>query len=592
MKKYLAFFLLIPVILFAQFDLGISFAFPREINNPCNSAAVASGQTYFNADFMDTLNDPSSTTIFPVNDANVYCSTNGGTSWLSPISMSNIGGTNYEDTWQASRTNAGSGTVEYFYQCETESTYSSECPDNVPTSFPLAANRSIYISDPAGDHTDVDAGRRWDSYDITGFYASYDNDEFFFRVTLAGGWTDIHSSWWPLYTYYHILAIPILNNESPYRDSLFFAVVIANANFLIVNVNDGLYKFWGEDDDEDPLNNYDEICNLTYSSGPDGSSDITVRIPISQLTSNGWGTWPNETEVFGTSVATGAAWLVGLDSVAYQLTDFINATGVYCHTHQYTIGTNTGPSLSQSASQSSNRDTTVINLECTYTDANNNLPTTRQIRIDDGTLNTYDVGTPDHVYDDGADFTYDLTYRCEYVDTIKYNWIFSDGQSTDSTGWMYQYIPEDIQLQIDPGSWTIAPDLEALDTVVMIGGDEFTITNTGNVQVDFGLLATVLPIGWHLSTYTDWDTTVVYGRFDDSATPPDITGFDADDALDDAAIIWCDGTHFGGGGQNVSFCVDGANSENLWMGFIVPEYYGGPGDQTITVQLWARADLP
>ncbi|HHS49686.1 MAG TPA: hypothetical protein ENN07_01035 [candidate division Zixibacteria bacterium] len=151
-KTLLLFFALCFVITaFAQFEVGISLAFPREIAYPCNSAGVATGQTYFHADFIDTLNS-GSTTSFPVTSAKTHISTNGGTSWLTPLTMSSLTEMHYEDTWQSSRTNAASGNVMYYFQCETESTFTTETPKNDPVSFPLPANKSAHVNDPTGDH--------------------------------------------------------------------------------------------------------------------------------------------------------------------------------------------------------------------------------------------------------------------------------------------------------------------------------------------------------------------------------------------------------------------------------------------------------
>ncbi|RKZ30595.1 hypothetical protein DRQ36_04985 [bacterium] len=577
----------------SQLDLGVSLAFPREISDPCNSAAIPSGSTYFNADFIDTLNDPEVAESLEVESGHVYCSIDGGSSWLGAIPMTNIGGLYYEETWECSRTNAASGNVEYYFKCETESTFTSECPDNVPTTFPLATNRSAYLGDATLDNLDIE-GHTWSSYNINSFYGGYDSDEFFFRVTLAGGWKDSHSSLWPYYFYWHLLAIPILNNESPDRDSVFYAVVVGDINALVIRIWDGLYKFWKEADtsaggDDDPMNNYSRLCDLTFSSGPDNSTDFTVRVPISQLTANGWGTWPNESECIGTGCATVATWLVGLDSLAYQVTDATKATGMYCHTHNYNIGTNSIPTLLQSVDHTINRDTTWITFDCTYDDDDNNLPTQRQLEIDDGFRTVYNIGTDDHIYQDGSVFSYSDTFRCEYIDTFRYRWLFNDGQDAVSTGWIDYVVPQQIVLDLSDTAWVVNDTLAPMQTVVMTASDGIQITNIGNVQLDLGLAVSSVPDWWILADHAAWDTTVIYGHFNDDGSPPII--FDPTDVLADT-IIWADGSYLGPGGQNLSFCVDGANTEMLWMSFVVPRYYVATGDQTITIQLWAKAGLP
>lgn len=588
-----AFFLVASA--FGQLDLGFSLAFPREITYPCNSAAVASGQTWFNVDFIDTLND---SPTFPVTSANVFTSTNGGTSWLAPIAMSSIGGTDYEDTWEASRINAGSGSVEYYFQCETESTYVTQCPNNVPTSFPLAANRRAYLGYGDFDNLTIEHHDRtdtWSTYDIKDFYGSYDNDEFFFNVKLTSGWDDNHqdhSSWWPAdwWDVWHLMAIPILNNEAEYRDSLFYAVIVGDANLLVVDIHDGLYKFWkpGPDDD-DPLDNYTRLGDVTFSSGPDGSTEFSVRFPISLLTSDDWGSWPNATQAIGTGCATVSVWLVGLDSVAYQITDVTEASGMYCYTQNYTIGTNSAPTLADAISSSFNRDSIWVDFSCDYTDGDNNLPTDAMLEIDNGSVTTVYPGTPDHQYDDGSGFGHSVQYRCEWVDTIEYRWTFNDGAGSVNTGWVKYALPDEINLILSGNEWDISGDsLSPLETVTMTSGDFISITNAGTVPVDLGLVVTDPPPGWVLSDHVAWDTTTVYGHFDDETDPP--TTFGSDDLLS-TTVTWAEGALLGGG-EGISYCVDGANSENLWFKFTVPRYYAGYGDQTMTVQLWARTDLP
>jgi len=444
-------------VTFAQLDIGISLAFPREFNNLCNSAAVASGVTYFNTDMIDTLNDESVIT-FPVTSAHTYVSTDAGSSWLSPIAMANVGGIYYPDTWQSSRTNAASGSVEYYFKCETESTLTTECPDNNPTSFPLDNNKSVQIGDVTGDQEDVD-GYTYSSVDITDFYVSWDTDEFFFKVNLGSGWKDMHMEGpFPFRTtYYHMLTIPIINNESSYRDSLFFGVVIGNVNvFGIINIYDGIYKFWTEDGDDDSLNNFRRLGDVTCSpSNPDDDSEFSVRVPISVLTSNGWGIWPNSSRAIGTGCSTMSFWIESIITLAYNpvVTDVTKSSGMICQTHTYNIGTNTIPTLSPTHSADYERDTTWFDLSCTYTDSNDNLPTLRQLTIDDGSSTTYTVGNLDHSYTDGSLFEYSAIYGCEHLDSLRYKWDFDDGAGIVSTGWIYAVLAE-VAIELSSG-WNL-----------------------------------------------------------------------------------------------------------------------------------------
>lgn len=583
---------------FAQLEIGISLAFPREFQYPCNSAAVASGLTHFNVDFIDTLNGES-TTIFPVTSAETHISTNAGTSWLAPISMTNIGSTHYIDTWESSRTNAASGAVEYYFKCETESTLTTECPDNIPTSFPLDDNKAAQIGDASGDQLDVD-GYSYSSLDIQNFRASYDNDEFFFRVNIGSGWADSHREGGFFgTTYYHAMIIPLLNNESPIRDSVFFGIVIANLDLLgIIDITDGLYKFWAEDGDDDYLNNFERISSVTFSpSNPDGDADFSVRLPISALTSNGWGTWPNESHAIGTGCATIGLWIISIvppyseENFGYVITDITKSSGVICQTHSYNIGSNSPPTLTPSHLVDYLRDTTWIDLSCTYTDADGNLPTSRQLTIDDGARTAYTIGSDDHSYSDGSLFEYSKTLRCEHIDSLKYKWDFDDGAGSVSTDWQYAVVPSEIGLQVTGGTWDVPDDLGSLDTVEMSSGDVITITNTGNCPLKLGLEADSLPNYWLLSDHTSFDTTVIFANFTDSATPPAFTSFGTNDALS-TSVIWADGTTFGGGGENLSYCVDGVNSENLYLAFVVPQTYSVNGEQQIKLALWASSDLP
>lgn len=594
MKRFAIIFLIVSGVVFGQLDLGISLAYPREIVNVCNSAAIASGTTWFNADFIDTLNDP--VTHF-VDSAYVYWSTDNGASWGTRISMTNIGGTYYPDTWQASRVNAASGSVRYYTRCITDSTITTQCPDNTLNTIPLNVNYCANIEPGRLNRLEVEAGRSWNTYDLTNFWVGYDSDEFFFRVNLAAGWLDRHFNLFPYYNYYHLLAIPIFNNESPVRDSVYFAVVVANISLIVINITDGLYKFWKEADpsaggDDDPMNNYQRLGSVTFSAGPDNQTDFSIRFPISMLTTNGWGAWPNSTRVIGVGCATASAWLVGTDSVAYKIHDATKASAVYCLTQTYTIGTNTKPTISAvSASHTTNRDTTRVRFTSTYTDGENNLPTVKQLSLRKPTVATYNLGSADHRYNDGSIFSYVMNYRCEYRDTFEYKFRFNDGELGDSTSWLTYVVPQNINLAISPANWTVPGLLGSNDTVQMAPANGFTITNIGNVPVDLGLAVVSLPNFWVPFTYVNWDTTVIYGYFNDASTPPAFSTFSANDAILNS-IAWADATRFGPGGRNISFCVDGAVTEKLWLSFIVPRYYASMGSQSLRLALWSRTSLP
>ncbi|MGC9316361.1 MAG: hypothetical protein ACP5G4_12160, partial [bacterium] len=138
-------------------------------------------------------------------------------------------------------------------------------------------------------------------------------------------------------------------------------------------------------------------------------------------------------------------------------------------------------------------------------------------------------------------------------------------------------------------TWDISGDsLTPLETVTMTDPDRISITNAGTVPIDLGLVITGLPGGWILDDHVAWDTTAVFGRFTAGTTAPLL--FDDNDLLAET-VTWSDGTILGTG-SGVSYCVDGSNNQNLWFKFTVPEYYAGVGDQTISVRLLARTDLP
>ncbi|HHS49685.1 MAG TPA: hypothetical protein ENN07_01030 [candidate division Zixibacteria bacterium] len=426
--------------------------------------------------------------------------------------------------------------------------------------------------------------------DITGFWASYSDTEFFFRVTVASGWTDRRSRGVLSY-YYHLLVIPLLNNESPNRDSLFFAVVIGHMNpagLGIINVWDGLYKFWADGDE--PLESYERISDLNFSPNPDGSTDISVRVPISTLTANGWGSWPTESRAIGTGAATITAWLSGFDP-EFVITDVTKATGLICQSHQYTIGTNTAPTLTANHSIDYNRDTTWVDLSCEYTDADGNLPTVRTLTIEGESPIT--VGTPDHDYAGGSLFEHMLTYRCDFFDTLKYKWDFDDGAGPVSTGWQSIAMPIELSYHLTGANWHIGYEIGQGDTIQMEPGDVITAINTGNSPIDLGIQMDSIPEYWQLGTRAEHDTAVFYARFSDDPTPPDFSLFTTREIFT-YALAWADGGHFGGGGRGLSFCVDGDYSEKVHLAFIVPErypYYAG-GEQTIKIKLWGRTQLP
>ena len=243
-----------------------------------------------------------------------------------------------------------------------------------------------------------------------------------------------------------------------YRESLFFGVVICNVNIPgVVNVCDGIYKFWSEDDTlDDYLDNFARIGDLNSSpSNPDDDADFSVRVPISTLTSNGWGTWPNASNSFVTGCSIKSLWINSLVPVSSTsiINDRTKSCRIICQTHNYNIGTNASPTLLPTYIADYDRDTTWFDLSCTYTDTDNNQPLSSQLTINDGSSTTYTVRSLDHSYMDGSIFDYSAIYGYEHVDSLQYKWDFDDGAGIVSTGWRWAVL-EEVGLELNAG-WNL-----------------------------------------------------------------------------------------------------------------------------------------
>ncbi|MBN1756102.1 hypothetical protein JW877_07830 [bacterium] len=615
MKRALIVFVLLGMIatLCAQDDFGIPSVYPKEIKDVCNSAAVGGGTFFFNFDAVDTMNDPED--ILPATSSKVLYSTNNQTSYSSQ-NMSIIGGSGYESTYQTSITLPATGTVYYYYQLGTDSTFSSLLPKNTAETFPPGNNLLANIhDDPAGDYTHMVIGgvsQNWNNVDLRNFKFGYSNNKIYVQITSNGGFATSHTGikqhecgWLDKEVdVFHIYGVPLINPASENNDSVFFAVLYADVyiNYLIyvIDIGAGVYKITTPGEDagiEEYLDAYECISSpSTFGTNINGDV-LNMWFTKSLLTSDpDFGPLPDDNSIVtGCGIASAYVGYKSCESLvpdtfAYAVHDFSKNTVVYLDTPQKTIGTNSAPTFTaHSHPYTMPAEIAYVTFLVTYDDNDNNQPTQRQITIEG--VGTFDMSTNDHIYNDGAEFSYERNFTNPSI--IRYTYTFSDGQHTInlSDSILFDFL----SFNTSADTFEIY-DLNFGNTYTMDAREDdqpFVLTNNGTVPLDWGLSIIFIEDPWGSGYSPDTNQFVIRARFNTSDEEPG-EFVPLDDYITDVTK-WADLSIFGPNGYNIPAAGEPSNWNSLWLQFIAPTIstvYGPGNIQEIRLNLVAREHMP
>ncbi len=609
-----------------QDDFGIPSLIPYELFDPCNSAPPEAGQATFNVDIIDTMNEDLSSPM-PLLTKKIYISTSDMASW-SNYDMTLIGTTGYENTyryiWPVT------GDFHYYYQFSTDSTISSESPKYSGTGFATASYLVNLHDDPAGDDASITVEGdtyNWTNTDLRNFKMSYSDTRLYFRMVTEGGLNTGHSyvirecgSWitWDQYVnFYHLYAFPLINPNSPYPDSIVYAVVYGDIDISFLGVGltiePGVYKIvipGSGAELSDYLDAYTKISNSTNFWHTTSGNTLSMYFDKSLLTADpDFGDFPDDDGfVTGAGIVSLALWPKACggipyvdipDTFYYAVHDFSKNTAFYMRTHEDNMNENTDFTLGLVGSASW-EDSLRINV--LYTDADNNLPTNKQLEIGGCYPFIYDMYSYDHQYDDGASFQY--TVPMSTPAKVPYRFIFSDGMDWQTTEWdtletgistIDVTVNNRIEASLDIG------DMNVFEEYVVPLSDSFAIVNEGQVAIDLGLRVVSITDGVNSLDVADepavgsFSIRGILGNLYPSPSRYD----DIQNRLSNI-VLWCDDYHFGGGGYNLlPKCYNSEltsrieYSDKLFLKIMSPVYASmdSDWDLTITIEVTARTHL-
>ena len=365
-----------------------------------NLASSAPSETFVtHADLSPTLQEAENTS------ASVFVSMDNQSSWIENSSVAPIEQAGYEYTWGATTQTNGGNSVDWYLSGSVDSgslglsfgqITVSQSPLNSGNQFPPSSNLyATLASDATGD-----AGS---NQDINGLRGTYSNDKIYASLDLQSGCCDEGGFFGPWYLY----VIAIVNPDAV--SNVAYALGYGDGGFG--QLYPALYKIDG-DLTTGEVSGFEAITeDFSYSTS---GSSLQANVLLSYLVNDSdWGSWPNSFNgvvLLGTTVEAG---LSGLD-VAIEVLDTTDP-GVLVMSTQTQDG-NTAPVLSNATYENNE-------LAVTYTDADNNLATSHDICIEDGTCWTMIPET--HAYAEG------VTFRASDLSGAgPASMIFSDGGST------------------------------------------------------------------------------------------------------------------------------------------------------------------
>ncbi len=155
-----------------------------------------------------------------------------------------------------------------------------------------------------------------------------------------------------------------------------------------------------------------------------------------------------------------------------------------------------------------------------------------------------------------------------------------------SYGFWYDQMDPFICFEISTLEWFI-DSISVSESRSMIHGEQMELTNCGNCHIGFGLrVIDSSPIVWAHGYAIGDERFVLRARFVEGDVAPTLYDFSRDYVSD--VVKWASPSLFGPDGFDFSF----VDELNLWLQFVAPTDSELWGDNTITMELSARANLP
>ena len=357
------------------------------VDNVVSSALIPGDSVVYNLDFIDPFGLP----IFDV----MVKSRMGNTEHTTM--MDHVGTPpHYLNTYEGVETySSPSGEIEFYGRVEADTLLITQSYKNEGNQFP--PNSILYADladDPVGDTLPGTSGE-W--LDITGSAITYSDDSIYVRLNNAGGG-------WPTSQGFDFFAYGFILYNPGSSDLSATALVYVDVPFFY---SPGLYSVNLVD------TSFSRIADIQSQTSGD---NLHMSCAISDLLLDpNWNQWPPESEYILTGGIT-----LSVVSLQPSLNDFTYPSAFIPKTQYLNTDQNTPPTAGVFGMDPI-YDVSVEGL-FEYFDDDNNLPITR-LCIFDG--DEYEMGSPDHYYDDGA--TFDISIPWPGDDWHTYFFRYSDG---------------------------------------------------------------------------------------------------------------------------------------------------------------------
>jgi hypothetical protein len=322
------------------------------------------------------------------------------TSWL---------GTTMSLTYQACTTFTYSGSInyipasgaaEYYFRSENDTAVVSMSPKNTANTFPVPIHLLTDMgADPAGDAV----GAAGSFLDLTGMQMGYSDTKIYTRLTNVSGSFPTNSG-----LTFFLYGVGVISPDE--TDSVGYAMVYINVPFLMTS---GLYRINPAD------TSFTKIGSI--STNITGNA-LSMSCNISDLTAQpGFGTWPPASGFILTAPMTATQTTSGFT------TNDVGKSGLFLPSSHYAhFGTpNTPPVLSDKQMITASKH---ISALISYTDANNDLPTLRELVF---ASQIHNLTACEKHYQTGSVFT--DTFSVSGSGWYSYFFRFSDGKDTVTT---------------------------------------------------------------------------------------------------------------------------------------------------------------
>jgi hypothetical protein len=298
-----------------------------------------------------------------------------------------------------------SGPIQYYARIAADTLVATQSYKNTANQFPPSANLYADLgTDAIGDTT---AGTPGQWLDLTGAAMTYSDTKLYGRLSnVGGGWPNSEG-----FTTYYIYGLLLLNPDSLLNLSV-TAMVMVNVPILLPP---GLYTLNLAD------TSFSRIAGISHQSS---ANNLNLACNITDLTSSpNFPVWPPQA---GYVLVAGFTATVSITGGTPSFNDYTYPSMFIPETQTLNVTGNQPPTISNIAFDMI--PNIAVNVRCDYSDADNNLPVTKQLFFDD---TPYGMGSFDHSYSNNAVFDQALVWPGEGPHA--YYFRFSDGASVIQT---------------------------------------------------------------------------------------------------------------------------------------------------------------